>query len=73
MTTNEIIAWLQIFQLVATLFLVPAIYVFRKAYKAFSAITKSIENVAASIIALREELHRDFVKKTEPVKIRRIK
>lgn len=36
LTTDEIIGWLQIVQLLATMFLLPAIYFFRKAYRMFT-------------------------------------
>lgn len=63
MTTDEIIGWLQIFQLIATMFLLPAIYFFRKAYRIFTNMERDIKSVKNAVADLRDDLENHFVRK----------
>lgn len=73
MTTDEIIGWLQIFQLIATTFLLPAIYFFRKAYRAFVNIDRNIKALKSDMSELREDLENHFVRKKNTGHLRRVK
>lgn len=75
MTTDEIIGWLQIVQLIATMFLFPAIYFFRKAYRMFMSMDRGIKSLKGDVAELRFDLKKSFreKKKKTPSHLNRVK